>query len=386
MATVDVAREPALDRLVAVKKLRPELCNDPVAVERFEREGQSAARIVHPNVCAVHRVGHTDDGVPFIIMEFVEGRTLDAMLDAEGRLTMERALSLLTQVASAIAAAHEKRVIHRDMRPANVMIEKKTGRVVLTDFGIAAVHATGTEMKTRLTDKGERPGNPVYASPEQRSGDEVTEASDVYSLGLVGVDILNALDPDATDNDPDAPVPLHASIPMALRALINRCLAEDPQRRPSAAKVRDALAATAMNSDALTAPAHPVDAEDDGDESLSGVGFGFLVELRRRKVYRIAAAYLAGSILLIELLDVLGPTLRVPEWMFPVVVAVLLGGFPIAVMLAWTFDITKKGLERTSELKGLSGARRRAMYVVMPMFGLAVSISLAIAVGWWILR
>lgn len=384
MATVDLAREPALDRLVAVKKLRPELCNDPIAVERFEREGQSAARIIHPNVCSVHRVGHTPEGVPFIIMEYIEGRTLNSLVAAEGCLEIERALSLLSQVASAIAAAHEKRVIHRDMRPANVMIERKTGRVVLTDFGIAAIHASGTELVSRLTRKGEKPGNPVYASPEQRSGAEVTEASDVYSLGLVGVDVLNALDPEATDNDPDSPVALHASIPVELRKLIKRCLADNPENRPSATTVRDALTSMADNPEALT-ESEPGEGSKE-DDSLSGVGFGFLVELRRRKVYRVAVAYLATAIVLIEVFDVIGPTLRVPDWLFPILVAVLLGGFPIAVVLAWTYDITRQGLHRTQEKKGIAGARRILMYFVLPYFGLAMSIATAIAVGWWILK
>lgn len=383
MASVHLAREPALKRLVAIKALRPELADDPIAVKRFEREAQSAARITHQNVCAIHRVGRTPKGVPFIVMEYVDGRKLDGLLAAEGSLGTERALSLLAQVAAAVAAAHEKGVIHRDLRPANIIVEHQTSRVVLTDFGIAAIHASGTVLVTRLTQQGEILGSPAYASPEQLAGSEATEASDVYSFGLVAADVLNAAAGGTADPDgkrAGLPVPLHEGVPAPLRDLLRRCLAEDPERRPSAARVRDTLAEFVADPKRLTAPR-----AREADDSLLGVGLSFLAELRRRKVYRIAAGYAAGAIVLIELADVLGPTLRIPQWLFRGLVAVLLGGFPIAVTLAWMFDLTTKGLRRTRDT-GATGLRRWLMFVALPLLGLSLSISAAAYLGWWILR
>ena len=151
VAQVYLARERALQRLVAIKFMKPELAEDETARKRFDREGRSAAKIRHHNVATVHRVGCLEDQTPFIIMEYIEGRSLEDELQAEGVMTIEQACHTLSQVASALAAAHEKGIVHRDVKPDNVVRERDSDRVVLTDFGIAGILETGTETITRLT-------------------------------------------------------------------------------------------------------------------------------------------------------------------------------------------------------------------------------------------
>ena len=137
LALVYLAREKGLGRLVDIKVLKAELARDETARKRFAREARSAGRIHHQNVAAVHRVGNLGDETPFIVVEHVEGRNLEDALQADGAMDVERACSVLRQVASALAAAHEKGVVHRDVKPENIACERDSDRVVLTDFGIA---------------------------------------------------------------------------------------------------------------------------------------------------------------------------------------------------------------------------------------------------------
>ncbi len=133
MANVYLARETALTRMVAIKVMKPQLAGDETAWKRFAREARSAAKIHHNNVATVHRVGTLEDETPFFVMEHIEGRNLDDALQAEGAMGVEQACHVLSQVASALAAAHENGIVHRDVRPANVVREKDSDRVVLTD-------------------------------------------------------------------------------------------------------------------------------------------------------------------------------------------------------------------------------------------------------------
>ena len=167
VAQVYLARERALQRLVAIKFMKSQFAQDDTARKRFEREARSAAKIHHQNVATVHRVGSLEDQTPFIIMEYIEGRNLADALQAEGVMTIEEACHTLSQVASALAAAHEKGIVHRDVKPDNVVRERDSDRVVLTDFGIAGILETGTETITRLTQQGQLLGDPRYMSPEQ---------------------------------------------------------------------------------------------------------------------------------------------------------------------------------------------------------------------------
>ncbi len=195
VAQVYLARERALQRLVAIKLMKSELAEDETARKRFERESRSAAKIHHHTVATVHRVGSLEDETPFIIMEYIEGRDLADVLQAEGVMTIDQACHTLSQVASALAAAHENGIVHRDVKPDNVVQERDSDRVVLTDFGIAGLLETGTETITRLTQQGQLLGDPRYMSPEQLLGESVTDESDVYSLGIMGYELLTLKTP-----------------------------------------------------------------------------------------------------------------------------------------------------------------------------------------------
>ncbi len=377
-ATVHLAREPALERLVAIKALKPKYHDNKLAVARFVREAKSAARISHPNVCTVYRVGQTSRGAPYIVMEYVEGRTLDELLAAEGPLAPERAANMLAQMSAALTAAHEKGIVHRDVRPDNVLVERDTNRVALSDFGIAAIHETGLNPGTALTMVGERLGNPDYVSPEQARGEPVTEATDVYSLGLVGVEMLTGSHASATGSSPVAA--LTPQFPVALRDVLERCLAVEPARRPPASVVAETLARIVADPEGADAMLQPV------SSSVIGTALQFLAELRRRRVYRVAAGYLAGTLILLKGLDQVGPALRIPDWGYRAVTAFTLAGFPVAVTMAWMYRFTTRGLTRTRYAGTAGEPRGRFGRVVLPLVGLGTSVGLAALVLWWIFR
>src|SRR5688572_9377106 len=168
MGAVYLARDPVLRRLVAVKVLAPHLATDPEARARFEREGQAVAAISHPNVVAVHSVGELENGVPYIVMQYIEGRTMADRLKDDGPLDARSAKHVIGEVASALAAAHKKGIIHRDIKPANILLDEDTGRTMVTDFGIAAVKQHGEDKGAQvdLTQAGTTVGTPAYMSPE----------------------------------------------------------------------------------------------------------------------------------------------------------------------------------------------------------------------------
>ncbi|MGH7468646.1 MAG: protein kinase domain-containing protein [Longimicrobiales bacterium] len=236
-----LAREPGLKRLVTVKQLRKQLATDLVARLRFEREAQAAARISHTNVATVYRVGRLRDSCPYIVVEYVDGRTLADTIAACGALPQAEAVQLLSVLASALAAAHQQGVIHRDVRPGNIFVENRSGRVVLTDFGIAALLASGIEGASQLTPAGTQLGEVRYASPEQTRGELVTELSDVFAFGIIACEVLTGthpLDAGPQMTDPQ-PVPqlsaAHRSrIPPELVKVVERCLAREANQRPRA--------------------------------------------------------------------------------------------------------------------------------------------------------
>jgi len=246
MAQVFLAREAALERLVAVKVLKAELAADSVSRARFEREALAAARVSHPNVAAIYRVGQLTNGIPYIAQEFIEGRTLAEVLSIEGARDAAHCRRIVTDLAGALAAADSRRVIHRDVRPANVLIERDTGRVVLTDFGIAGLQEAGRAAQPRLTRDGEKLGDPRYASPEQIRGEALTPASDIYSLGVTAYELLTLRGPYDPEQDlvrahvGSQPIDLAqsaAAVPADLAHILRRCLAKRPEDRPTAAEL-----------------------------------------------------------------------------------------------------------------------------------------------------
>jgi serine/threonine-protein kinase len=168
---------------------------DSTARRRFEREASSAAALIHPNIASVYRVGHLRDGTPFIVMRYAEGRTLEDVLRSTGPLDEATVRTILLQLASALVEAHRKGVIHRDVRPGNVVWTRETGEAVLMDFGLAAVIESGSVVHTRLTRTGQQLGSLEYMSPEQFRQERVTPATDIYSLGILAYELLTGQGP-----------------------------------------------------------------------------------------------------------------------------------------------------------------------------------------------
>lgn len=238
MGEVWKARDRVLDRIVAAKVLKSEYTNDPSFLARFRNEARHTAALTHPNIASVYDYGETVDDsgtqqLAFLVMEFVEGQPLVTILHDEGALPVDWTLHLLSQSADGLSAAHRAGVVHRDIKPGNLMV-RPDGVVKLTDFGIAQARDT-----TPLTRTGMVVGTAQYLSPEQAQGMEVTAASDVYSLGVVAFECLTGARPFdgasqvaialAHINRP--PPPLPATVPPAVRLLVERALAKDPADR-----------------------------------------------------------------------------------------------------------------------------------------------------------
>jgi eukaryotic-like serine/threonine-protein kinase len=244
MAEVYRARDRLLDRPVALKVLFPELSVDRAFVERFRREAQAAAKLSHPNIVPVFDWGE-DAGSYFIVMEFVDGRPLSAVLRETGPIEPTRAAVITSQVAAALASAHRHGVVHRDIKPGNVLITNE-GQVKVTDFGIA--RAVNTEES--LTQTGAVMGTATYFSPEQAEGIGVDARSDIYSLGVVLFEILTGRPPFLGDTPvsvaskhvrdlPPTPRELLETVPVELEAVVMKAMAKRPdQRYPTAEEFR----------------------------------------------------------------------------------------------------------------------------------------------------
>src|ERR687894_491976 len=183
MSTVYLAFDPTLERWVAIKMMHRDISTDPDQLERFRREARAVARLSHPHVVTVIDAGE-DDGTPYIVFEYIEGETLKDRIRRLGRLPVLEAVAYAVEIGRALYAAHAQRLVHRDVKPQNVLIDAE-GRAKVTDFGIArSLEAHG------LTATGRVLGTTDYVSPEQALGHEVTEQSDVYSLGIVLFEML----------------------------------------------------------------------------------------------------------------------------------------------------------------------------------------------------
>jgi serine/threonine-protein kinase len=245
MADVFLARDALLDRPVALKVLFPEFATDQAFVERFRREAQSAANLSHPNIVSVYDWGE-EDGTYFIVMEYVEGRSLAQILRDEGPLLPDRAADVATDIASALGFAHRNGVIHRDVKPGNVLISP-LGQVKVADFGIARAVST----QDNLTQTGTVMGTATYFAPEQARGEPVDPRSDVYSLGVVLYELLVGEPPFTGDNpvsvaykhvqeQAERPTRRNPRIPLPLEAVVMKALAKNPANRYASA---DELAA-----------------------------------------------------------------------------------------------------------------------------------------------
>ena len=250
MGDVLSARDTVLDRVVAVKLLAPALAQDADLRARFEREARLVARLSHPGIVTVFDAGIADD-VPFIVMELVAGTTLAERIANERHLPAEDVRAIGREVALALAYAHAQQLVHRDVKPANILLPTGGG-AKLGDFGIARAADT-----TRLTQAGTLLGTAVYLSPEQLAGEEATAASDVYALGVCLYEALAGRLPREgsslvalAQETVVPPLGELADVPEDLEELVMRCLARRPEFRPGAAELvaglRDPAAALTL--------------------------------------------------------------------------------------------------------------------------------------------
>jgi eukaryotic-like serine/threonine-protein kinase len=256
MSTVDLALDMQLDRKVALKRLADNLSRDDDLRARFQREARLAARLAHPNVVRVYDVGVDDDGRPFIAMEYVDGETLAAVLLHRGPLPPREVAELGIQACRALAAAHDAGLVHRDVKPQNLLL-RSDGVLKLGDFGVAV----GLEG-TRLTLAGTVLGTAAYLAPEQARGEEVTAAADVYGLGAVLYELLTGRPPrnpaTLAELAVTETIATPGDTPPDLARVVMRCLEPEPEDRPaSAAELAGELAATVPESRTLPLPGHP---------------------------------------------------------------------------------------------------------------------------------
>jgi hypothetical protein len=247
MGIVLEAFDPVLDRSVAIKVLAPHFANNPAARKRFAREAQAAAAVVDPNVVPIHSVDSWR-GLPYLVMSYVAGPSLQERIACDGPLPIAEVLRIGAQAAAGLAAAHARGLVHRDVKPANILLEKETGRVLLTDFGLARAVDDAS-----LTQSGVIPGTPQYMAPEQARGETVDHRADLFSLGSTIYAMYTGRPPFGADSPlavvrrvcEARPVPLHMLRPDAppwLETLVERLLARDPGARFSgAAEVAEIL-------------------------------------------------------------------------------------------------------------------------------------------------
>ena len=280
MADVFLSRDLLLDRPVALKVLFPAFASDPAFVQRFRREAQSAARLNHPNVVSVFDWGQ-EGSTYFIVMEFVEGQSLAQVLRESGRMEPDRAATIAADVADALAFAHEHGVVHRDVKPGNVMLTR-AGHVKVADFGIARAVSTAEN----LTQTGTVMGTATYFSPEQARGGAVDPRSDVYSLGVVLYEMLTGTPPFTGDNPvsvaykhvqelPAPPRQLREDIPEGLEAIVLKAINKNPANRyATAGEMRADLRRYLAGRPVLAEPLMPVPEGSDITAAVPAAAFG----------------------------------------------------------------------------------------------------------------
>ena len=255
MANVYLGHDIILDRNVAIKVLRGDLSNDEKFVRRFQREALSASSLAHSNIVEMYDVGE-DDGTYYIVMEYVEGKTLKQLLKKRGSLTLSEAIDIMSQLTDGMAHAHDSYIIHRDLKPQNIMI-KDDGQIKITDFGIAmALNAT------QLTQTNSVMGSVHYLPPEQASGKGCTIKSDIYSMGIIFYELLSGSLPFRGDNAVEIalkhmrePLPNlkddNPSIPQSIVNIIKRATAKNPKNRYESAREMHEDLLTALDDDRM---------------------------------------------------------------------------------------------------------------------------------------
>jgi tRNA A-37 threonylcarbamoyl transferase component Bud32/tetratricopeptide (TPR) repeat protein/TolB-like protein len=336
MSRVFVASEHRLGRRVVVKVLAPDLAA-AISADRFEREIRLAASLQQANILPVIAAGEVD-GLPFYTMPYVEGESLRARL-AEGPVSIPVAIDILRDVAKALAYAHERGVVHRDIKPDNILLSGRSA--VVADFGIAKAIAAAQEKSAgaTLTQLGTAVGTPAYMAPEQAAGDPSTDhRADIYAFGCMAYELLaghppfHGLSPHklmaAHMGETPRPIEeLRPDVPPALARLITRCLAKDPDRRPASADELLEELDTTTSAPIAAVPFH-----------------GRALFLRAMAIY--AAAFIGVAIVARLLVDTQG----LPEWVFTGALVVMAIGFPVILFTGYTQYVARRVAQATPTL------------------------------------
>src|SRR3954468_9861637 len=236
MANVYLAHDMILDRDVAVKILRLDFANNEEFIRRFHREAQSATSLAHPNIVSIYDVGDEDDSIYYIVMEYVEGQTLKEYIQKRSPVPIEDVLTIMQQLTSAISHAHQNHIIHRDIKPQNILVDPN-GTVKITDFGIAMALSA-----TSITQTNSVLGSVHYLSPEQARGGIVNHTSDIYSLGIVMFELLTGRLPFSGESAVSialkhlqSEIPSlrrwNATVPQSVENIVLKATAKDPFHR-----------------------------------------------------------------------------------------------------------------------------------------------------------
>lgn len=293
MATVELAQDEQLDRKVAIKRLSETLVGDDFFRERFLREARMAARLSHPNIVGIHDVGE-ENGIPYIVMEYVEGETLADLIGREAPLDSDRAVELLLQVCAGLEHAHAAGLVHRDIKPQNLLL-RTDGTLKVADFGIARP-LDGTQV----TQVGTVLGTASYLAPEQALGERVTGAADIYSLGAVAYELLSGRPPyqfaslvDLTVKQREGPPPPIPGVSGELERVVLGCLAFDPDARPRSA---EALAHE-LTGASPEPPTAVLPERTDTAATQVMTGPGRTVRISRRLQLALAGALVAAALI-----------------------------------------------------------------------------------------
>src|SRR4051812_27593665 len=327
MSRVFLAYDPALGREIVVKTLHPELAS-AVNTDRFKREIQLAAQLQHPHIVPILAAGEMD-GLPFLTMPYVAGRSLRQRIDETPTLPIAEVVDVLRDVARALAFAHGRGVIHRDIKPDNVLLAE--GSATVTDFGVAkAVSAAmNNGVGSTLTSVGTSIGTPTYMAPEQAAGDPNTDhRADIYAWGVMAYELLGG-HPPFTHKTPhkllaahmmETPEPItnyRPECPSSLASLVMQCLVKDPDGRPQSAN--DLLRGLAEASTA-----------SGGEPNLPAISIA-----TRRTLVKALGIYAAAFILVAALAQTAVSVIGLPDWVLPGTLVVMALGLPVVLFTAF---------------------------------------------------
>lgn len=327
---VYLGHQHPLDRSVAIKIALPRNLRERKTILRFQREARAMAGCPHPGIVPVHSVGLTQRGVPFFVMEFIEGETLAERLERRERLPLGEAVRIASALADALTYAHERGLVHRDVKPGNVLIEAGTGRVLIADFGLAKV-SSGARGQT-LTGKGEIVGEPAYMSPEQAERGTVDARSDQYSLAVVTYEMLAGRKPFpgptvqeyVRQHALQTPPPISEvapDVPDEVARVIERALMKEPGARFASAEAFGQALAAAARSVGRSADGAPL------------VDLGWLRD--KRYLIQTAAIYAGLAWGVLESLSWVLETFGLPMELRRPALWLVVAGFPVALTVVW---------------------------------------------------